>query len=158
MKKNKGLIIILAAIILILAGIIFWLLKPEDEKTAGDSGTEVVDWDTDIEEDTAGTGPGILIPGYDKIYMKAGETELQMSIGNPPENTCYFLVTLMLADGKVLYESDLLEPGKGVKEITCRESLDRGEYQAIARFKCYEDDEAQISLNEADSAFVLIVE
>lgn len=149
-----GLVILLVLIGSVIAVVLF--LKSREKEASG--GTEVVDWDAEIEdEDQGGSEEGILIPGYDTVVMNAGQNILQMSIGNPKENTCYMKVAICLEDGTVLYESEILAPGKGVNEITCQEVPEAGEYAAIARFECFRDEQATQMLNGADSAFTLIV-
>lgn len=157
MKRKIGICLLLLGII--MAAAIFWFSQKPEEEAVSAGNTEVVDWDTELEEeDNGSTGEGILIPGYGKVYMEAGQNVLPMSIGNPKDNTCYFKVKVLLEDGTLLYQSGILPPGKGVKEITCEEILETGEYNATAQFECFQDEEGKIALNGADSAFTLIVQ
>ena len=89
--------------------------------------------------------------------MQAGDRTLKLSIGNPAENTCYLKATLMLEDGTVLYESGLLEPGKGMEEIELNQTLEAGTYEAMVRYQGYSMDESQSELNSSDSGFTLTV-
>jgi len=154
-RKTK---LILTAAILAAAGIaVFLILKNQRNGQTGRTGTEVVDWETGI-EDSGTTGESIEVPGYNTIYMKAGQKTLQMSIGNPKENSCYFRVHILLEDGTELFVSEILPPGKGMTEEECAEALAAGTYSASARFECFADAEGTQALNGADSAFTLIVQ
>lgn len=101
-RKTK---LILTAAILAAAGIaVFLILKNQENGQTGRTGTEVVDWETGI-EDSGTTGESIEVPGYNTIYMKAGQKTLRMSIGNPKENSCYFRVHILLEDGTVVFSA-----------------------------------------------------
>lgn len=99
----------------------------------------------------------ILIPGYAGAVMNSGDQSLSISIGNPVENTCYLKATLKGEDGTVLYESGLIEPGKGFEEIPLNQSLEPGVYQAVVTYQGYTMEEKPKALNSSDSAFVLTV-
>lgn len=93
----------------------------------------------------------IRIPGFDMISFKAGEIEQKVNINNPEENNCYFMLTLSLPDGKVLWKSSLLEPGKGFYDIALNRKLEAGIYKdAHLRYDCYSYDDKQTPLNGAD--------
>lgn len=160
-KQNssfKILVVILLILILGLAAFIAFQLVQEDEK-AGSSAhvdEEATAWDDGIENDEEIEGR-ILVPGYSGAKMNAGDTSLALRIGNPAENTCYLQATLQLEDGTVLYESGLIEPGKGYDTIELTQTLEAGEYNAFVHYQGYSMDEEQEMLNSCDSAFVLKV-
>lgn len=164
-KKNdrKSIyIVILVLLVAALAGVTGYFIydksnTPKEEK----KGSAYVDadassWDDGIDE-PADTQGRILVPGYSGAQMKAGDKVLQLSIGNPKENTCYLQATLQLEDGTVLYESGLLEPGTGYQEIELKETLSEGTYQALVRYQGYSMDKENTKLNSCDSAFTLTV-
>lgn len=160
MKKKYIVMIAIIAVAVLLGR---WLSGSGnlDETKQKDSvaGTVVEDWDTGIEADEEPEeDPGILIPGYSSAYMKAGDTKLQLSIGNPKENICGMYAVVKLQDGTVLYQSPLLEPGQGLDEIPLEQSLEAGTYKAVVEFTCVTLDEAETNLNSADSGFTLTVE
>ena len=115
------------------------------------------DWDTGMEDETSPKSKGTQIPGYSTAEMKAGDTSLHISIGNPKSNECGFYATLKLEDGTVLYKSELLEPGYGLTEVPLSKTLEKGEYSAIVYYECVTLDEEHTPLNSAESEFTLIV-
>ncbi len=161
-SKNKY-IVILIILVALLIGVIFYLVittsKKEDKEEEKKGGTYVAsdasDWDANVDKPEATAGR-ILVPGYSGAQLKEGEKTLTLSVGNPKENHCYLKATVMLEDGTILYESDLLEPGKGYEQIKLNQSLSKGTYQAMVRYQGYTlEDKGE--LNSCDSAFVLTV-
>ena len=53
----------------------------------------------------------ISIPGMNGIYLKANQTKQTVDFFNPEENQCYFIISLYLSDGTLIYKSDYIEPG-----------------------------------------------
>lgn len=164
-KKKTWLIILLSIGIVICLGVTVWALffrqtnetLSPDYESQGIAGKVTDGWDTGLEKPPVPEKRGIQIPGYSTAVMQAGDTSLQLSIGNPPANTCGFYATLKLADGTVLYRSELLEPGFGLTEVPLEKSLEAGEYTAIVLYECVTLDESHTRLNAAESEFILIV-
>ena len=64
----------------------------------------------------------------------------------------------VLPDGTLLWRSEFIEPGKGVREITLNEPLAAGEYpDTTVRYECFSLDD-QSPLNGAVSKTTLHVE
>lgn len=135
-KKTKIIIGILIAAVIAAAGITWYVMNQKNQKT-GNSSAEVVAWDVDIEEEEPSEEKGILIPGYTSMVMKANTKEQTVSIGNPADNDCIFVIVLKLEDGTKLFESQELKPGEGLENITLDQELEAGEYQAVIEYKCY---------------------
>lgn len=157
-KKRTVLIavILLAAVIAIAGGAIYWKQKDARKNTV--TSATVVPWDVQIEEEKIPETKGkILIPGYSRMVMKANTKQQTVSMGNPADNDCYFVIVLQLEDGTELFKSDYLKPGEGYEQIVLNQELEPGEYQAVVRYYCYtlEDKSA---LNGGSSEFQLIVE
>lgn len=168
-KKNKYLLILIVLVVLLIGVIgvfIFLVINDKSSENIGISsdktGSAYVDpnaseWDDGIESEKEEIEGKILVPGYSGAQLKAGEKVLKLSIGNPKENTCYLQATLMLEDGTILYESDLLKPGTGYEKIELKQTLEAGEYEAMVRYQGYTLNEEKAKLNSCDSAFKLIV-
>lgn len=124
--------------------------------SAGNIDAQASEWDDGLNAPSEIEGR-ILVPGYSGASMKEGETTLALRIGNPQENTCYLQATLQLEDGTTLYESGLIEPGKGFDEIELTQSLDAGTYAAMVHYQGYSLEEEPKILNSCDSAFTLTV-
>ncbi len=165
-KQKKKAIPIIAAILLVAAAAVLTLIltgafkqntenEPDDHK--GVTGYISDDWDPNVEETIGEPKKGTQIPGYSSAEMKAGETSLHLSIGNPKENSVGMFATLKLADGTVLYESPLLKPGQGLTEIPLSRTLEKGTYDAMVVYQCVLLDEENTPLNAAESGFTLYV-
>ena len=144
--------VILAVLLVIALGVIAWLLikggvnKPPDNPQSEQ--TEPVEKLTDT----------IDIPGYTEIIFKAGVTEQDDTIVNPPQNFCWFKVSLVLEDGTVLWTSDLIAPGGESEPIVLNVPLERGIYgNAMLKYQCFADEAEQKALNGAETKLTLKV-
>lgn len=100
----------------------------------------------------------IAIPGYELLELKADSKKQTLCLPNPPQNTCYFQISLYMEDGTLLWESDLIEPGENSKPITLSKVLEKGTYpNAILRYSCYRMDEKLSALNGAEMKLTLWV-
>ncbi len=103
------------------------------------------------------TTNGIQIPGYDRIYFKAGTREQAITLSNPEGNRCFFVITLCLPDGSEFYRSDMLKPGGSISRIQATKDIPAGTYEGcIMRYDCY-DLETMAALNGANNYFDLEV-
>lgn len=100
----------------------------------------------------------IQVPGYDTVTMGSDDTTLNISVGNPEGNQYYLKATLMLADGTVLFESGLLEPGMGYESVPLSGQLAPGEYEAMVNYQGFTMDNKKTPVNSADSVFTLVVQ
>ncbi|MCD7980790.1 MAG: hypothetical protein LUF32_00480 [Clostridiales bacterium] len=160
-KKNrshkKPVAVIIVVIVIIAAALLIWHFTQQNEdESAGGGAGEVVAWDVDPDMDTAGATGEIQIPGYESMTIAAGETTQTVDIGNPSANNCYFVITIQLEDGTVLFQSDYLEPGQGFETIELTQALEAGEYTAVIQYECYSLEDKS-ALNGASSEFTLIV-
>ena len=93
-----------------------------------------------------GNGENIAIPGYVKLSFAAGKTAQDVSLKNPPENACVFILTLTLESGEALWTGEALKPGEGFTRITLNRALDAGDYPASLRYTCLSlQDEAPLN-------------
>lgn len=98
----------------------------------------------------------IAIPGYPEIYAEAGSADIDVVLGNPEGNPCYFVYELSL-DNEVLYTSGQIPPGEAVKNITMSKGLEAGEYDAVLKITTYHV-ETQAPMNGANVQTKLIVQ
>lgn len=100
----------------------------------------------------------IAIPGYEMLELKAGSKEQSLCFPNPEQNVCYFQILLYLEDGTLLWQSELIEPGKTSKPIVLTKFLDKGTYpNAVLHYSCYRIDEDLTPLNSAETKVTLRV-
>lgn len=159
-KKRKW--IILAAVLVILAAAAGLFLtfgisrdNPDGKGIVLEEGAE--DWDGEMKDMSEGQ-TGIKIPGYGEITVPAGETTWKITLANPEENTCYFKYTVTIDDSEnPIYESDLIEPGKAVREFDVTEPLEAGDYEIHLNISTYAMDEELTPLNGAVVKAVLHV-
>jgi len=123
------------------------LAENSDESTTPSSGTPGVTSDGSI-----------AIPGYESIQLTADTTKQAVSMMNPAENNCIFIITLYLPDGTLLWESDEIKPGKASEPIKLTTPLASGVYeQCIVHYSCYDMDKKRTPLNNAEIKLSLIV-
>lgn len=104
----------------------------------------------------AATG-SIAIPGYDKITLKAGQRNQEVHLLNPAGNDCYFVISLLLADGTEIYKSGVIPPGNEVNNIKLSAVPAAGTYEnAILRYSCWAVD-GQAEVSGADTICTLEV-
>ncbi|MCQ2549266.1 MAG: hypothetical protein MJ134_04415 [Lachnospiraceae bacterium] len=151
-NSTSPVTVILAVLLVIALGVIAWLLigggntKPPDNPQPEQ--TEPVEKLTD----------SIDIPGFGELHFKAGQTEQNMTVPNPPQNFCWFKVSLVLEDGTVLWTSDFIAPGEQSDKVVLNEPLEKGEYKnAMLKYQCFADEAGQQALNGAETKLTIIV-
>lgn len=160
-KSKKIIIIVVVAAIAVFAAagicVYYNFYSQLTETSQGVAGKILKDWDTGATEPGTAKSSGTQIPGYSTAEMKAGDTVLHLSVGNPKANECGFYATVKLSDGTELYKSQLLEPGSGLTDIPLSKTLEKGEYKAMVLYECVTLDDDHKPLNSAESEFTLIV-
>ena len=160
-KKTLILLIVIIALAVVIVVLLFKILtKSPEKKTGASTGiTGVIEegWDDGIDNGSVEESE-VQIPGYTYARMKEGDTTLHLSIGNPKENDVGLFAQVVLEDGTVLYESELLKPGSGIEEIPLSKQLKKGSYNAYVVYQIVSLDEEQTPMNAARSGFTLYVD
>ena len=153
--NGPNLIVILLLILIIMVGIlIFLLLRPEPVEVSTPNGMS--HQETGPVEKNQGS---ISIPGYESITMTAGEKQQTVGLPNPAKNNCYFQISLILEDGTVLWQSDLVKPGEISDPILLNEPLEAGSYpNTTMKYDCYTMDGSMTPLNGAATKLTLRVQ
>ena len=111
-----------------------------------------------IEESVEKNPNSISIPGYEILELKADTRDQTLCMPNPPQNCCYFQMSLYLSDGTLIWQSELIEPGSNSKPMVLLHSLNKGMYaNAILKYSCYAMDEELTPLNGAETKLTLKV-
>ena len=98
----------------------------------------------------------IAVPGFERLTAE-GRTLNAGAITNPSQNTCYFIITLIMPGGAELYRSSYLAPGQSLGDVEMLVPLVPETYRGVfARYSCYALDDLK-PLNGADIEFVLEV-
>lgn len=153
MQITRRKIIVTLLIVLLFAGGVFWFFfRPSPVPPAQTGNGMVVDTDAEVWEnqlEDQAEIPGIKIPGYGTISFPAKEKEVQLTLANPEENPCYFQFVIALDEtGEILYTSDLIEPGKAIKNLTLARGLEAGEHEAAIQVHTFSLD-TQERMNNA---------
>lgn len=93
-------------------------------------------------------GRGIIIPGYDVLQFSAGQKDQKAYFYNPPENKCFFMLSLIVDDTE-LYTSPMICPGTKIEDITLAKKLAAGIYEGKLMYHCY-DLYTQRAMNDAE--------
>lgn len=156
-QKSSGpnWIIILLLILIIMVGVlIFLLLRPAPVEVSTPNG--VRHQETGPVEKNQGS---ISIPGYESITLAADKTQQTVGLPNPAENTCYFQISLILEDGTMLWQSDLVKPGEISDPIVLNAPLAAGSYSnATMKYDCYTMDGSMTPLNGAATRLTIRVQ
>lgn len=97
----------------------------------------------------------ISIPGYESIDFKAGKKKQSSKFHNPENNSCYFVMTLIM-DDETLWKSDYIKPGESINKIKLSRSLEAGEYSAKLKYECFTLNDKN-PLNGADITLMINV-
>lgn len=147
------LVILLVFLIITIGVLLFLLLRPDPVEVHTPDGANSVSSDNvQKNEDT------ISIPGYESITLAADKKQQTVGLPNPANNTCYFKIFLVLEDGTILWESNLVEPGQISDPIKLNSPLEAGTYRnAVLKYECYTMDGQMRQLNGAATKLTLIV-
>ncbi len=99
----------------------------------------------------------IAIPGYEVLEFDADKKIQTLRLSNPPQNVCYFQISLCLEDNTLLWKSELIEPGETSDPILLTQVLERGTYtNAVLKYDCFKMD-GKTPLNGAETKLTLWV-
>lgn len=153
-QNRKPVRILLIVVVLLLVAVIALAVSHTPKRQAKLPNGEEIQQSGPVEKKS----DSIAIPGYEGIDLKADCKEQEIGFPNPTQNTCYFQITLMLADGTTLWQSELVKPGEVSEPITLNESLAAGVYpNALLKFDCYTMDGSMRSLNGAATKMTIHV-
>lgn len=159
MKKKKRIFIIIIVLLLLLIGVVVYFffgrrrMIPSEELLHPDHTAQ--DWNGDQQLPQNGDNVNVALPGFKSLLFYANETKQKVNLYNPEENTALLQISL-LADGKELFKSGYVEPGKGFYEIELNEPLEAGEYAGILKYQCFLENSKE--MNGAEVEFILTVE
>ena len=101
--------------------------------------------------------PSIAIPGYEYFSIEAGVKKQSIALNNPETNTCYFLISLYLEDGTLLWQSEYLAPGEVSAAMELNQKLEPGTYNAVLHYDCFRINQELSPLNGAETKLTLRV-
>lgn len=153
-RDRKTVIVLLIVVVLLLAAVIVLTANRPQKRQAKLPNGEEIQQTGSVEK----RPDSIAIPGYEGISLKADCKEQEIGFPNPAQNTCYFQISLILADGTTLWQSELVKPGEISEPITLNEPLAAGVYpNSLLKFDCYTMDGNMRSLNGAATKMTIHV-
>lgn len=151
--KKRYLVILLIILVVIAVLISVWAIFIKQDMSQ--TNTDIQNQDSDLIEKNEDT---ISIPGYEGITLRADSLEQIVSLNNPIQNTCYFVITLYLEDGTRLWQSDYIKPGETSSPIVLNQPLEKGNYpNAVLQYSCFKMDGEKTPLNGAETKLTLRV-
>lgn len=151
-KPSKLTIVLIVLLIIALVVVLMLFLKGRGPSEIG--GGEPIPNEQNVPKAEGVTH----LPSYGSLTFKAGTKEQTAVMQNPGENSCLVRITLTLADGTEIYESELVEPGYYTKPITLVAPMKRGIYRdVVLEYECFSDDESQIPMNGATTTLDITV-
>ncbi|EOS7869239.1 hypothetical protein E3O85_RS12935, partial [Enterococcus hirae] len=145
-------------LICILSGIFAWYFtqSPSDDGLKED--VSAVGYDPNLKKPENFTSDQVALPGFSEITVKEGEEVAKVAFANPSFNNVYFKYIVTFDEtGEILLETDLIAPGKAVKEMTLPKGLSVGKHTLTIAIKTY-DMKTKASLNGGSNQTSLIVE
>ena len=123
-KSWQIAIAVVAVVALVVGGVLLGTVL--NNKDADDP---IVDYTGPLVNKNPDALGNIALPGYGGIKFPANSKKVTLELPNPMGNPCYFRYTLALVEtDEVLYTSELIAPGKMVKELTLNRALPKGTY------------------------------
>lgn len=165
-RKNlfwSTLIVFVIVILIIFLALLRSCSNGDDQKgqiTVPDTSNESVESiQEDSEEKSVTNSYGtIAIPGYEALTLQADEKKQRISFNNPEQNKCYFVISLYLSDGTLLWKSDYVKPGSVSKAVVLSQTLSEGTYKdCLLKYECFAYDTSKKQLNGAETKVTLIV-
>lgn len=153
-------VLIFILCIFLISGAGFILFSPsnvsQDIRDMLNIDPNIIDW-SENDPPQEKTADSTKIPGFASMTIPANTTAINLSLGNPAENKCYFITSIILEDGTELFKSELIPPGKGFSTINLSKPLSSGEYNAILKYQTFSLD-TQREMNGANLNIKIIVQ
>lgn len=83
----------------------------------------------------------IVLSILDEISIVKGERKQDVLILNPSDNSYDLMITMMDESGKILYQSDRMQPGTSASSITFSRVFREDETTVTVSYDCYEGEE-----------------
>lgn len=148
-RKNSIVLLLFCLLFLVGGGFAFWgqgMFLPQNPSESSSA----------VPEATPDKN-SIAIPGYEGLTLKADTKRQEISLKNPAENNCCFIITLYLEDGEELWRSDYIKAGDVSKPINLNRKLSAGSYSAKLKYDCFALNKEKTPLNGAEIKLTLRV-
>ena len=83
----------------------------------------------------------IVYPEISDVAAAAGNPELTLELTNPPDNPCFLVFEIVLADTQeIIYASGPVAPGENAGPVAPARPLEKGEYRAVLNIAALDPD------------------
>jgi len=82
------------------------------------------------------TGANVWIPDLTEMVFNSEETEQTLNVGNSAKNSMYMKARMTISDQQV-FETGILEPGKGIGQAELGAVFEPGSYTALMNYTFY---------------------
>ena len=94
---------------------------------------------------------GIKIPATTGITLKAGQLDQKINLSNPEENDCVIVVSIYLADGTLIYKSQIMRPGDSITDAHIQCIFRNGVFKnALLVYRCYTNDDTLTPISQCE--------
>lgn len=143
-RDNIISVVVLSVVVIGLIALVLWrngifdtLKITEDRKVSLSTG-KVIEGEISYTEEELSDKTSISVPGYDRLILKSNKKRQKVNLYNPKENSCYFALSLILEDGTVIWQSELLEPDTMFDYIFLTKELKAGNYENVTlKYDCF---------------------
>lgn len=147
-KRNWYMLLWLLLVILLISGGLFYYLN-RDSGPDLEPGLQKFQAVSGLPDDYGKTS--FIIPAYNQIHMKAGESTAHTALWNPEKNQVYFKFSIELREsGAVIYESRLVPPAMAIQNVQFERSFAKGEYPITIRVRTYDAKDYKQELNSGE--------
>lgn len=149
-KRRKRFVFILPFVIILVVAAVIGIIHTSDLKTSN-SKFPTISTGSDNGYTNSDENIDTKIVAVSGFNFKSDTKNQEVRFENDRGNHCDFKISLYLADGTLLYESDYLKPGKSITEIVLLDKLDKGVYKnAHLVYRCYSTDSSHKALTQSD--------
>lgn len=154
--KKKKILLLLLLLLLLLGGIYIGL---NWNNWFGDRPTVNIDANAQNQRNKKKQNSSATkIPGFETMTMKANTTEQSVNLYNPKGNKVYFRLSIYLSNGKKIWQSEMIKPGKAIYKLKLNRTLAVGTYEnCTLRYDCYAMSKQLVQLNGSQMNFTLKV-
>lgn len=159
MKEQKRKVALMVLFFFcILCGIFAWYFTPSPYENTLKEDTNAVGYNSNLKKPKDFTSDQIALPGFSEIKVKEGSNLAPVALANPSFNNVYFKYIVTFDEtGEKLLQTDLIAPGKVIKELPLPENLSVGKHLVTIEIKTY-NKKTKSELNGGSHKTFLIVE
>ncbi|WP_206215476.1 MULTISPECIES: LPXTG cell wall anchor domain-containing protein, partial [unclassified Enterococcus] len=155
---KRIVILIILILFCLLGGIFAWFFISSPSEDVLKEDTNAVGYNSNLKKPKDFTSDQIAFPGFSEIKVKEGSKLAPVLLENPSFNKVYFKYIVTFDEtGEKLLQTDLIAPGKAIKEMPLPKNLSVGKHLVTIAIKTY-NKKTKSELNSGSHKTFLIVE